>query len=670
MRTPTITRRKFLQVTAGVAATATVAACAQPKATSVPAVATTASTEKATALSVPKYKEAPMLAELVKAGKLPPVDQRLPPQPLVVEPRVKVGKYGGTIRCAGLAPDTTNDMQIAMCTDLFRCSNDLVETYPNLAESHAFSNEDKTLTIKLREGIKWSDGHPMTADDMMFYFEDWQFNKDLMPSVQAAYQPGGTPMKVTKIDNYTVQLDFAIPFPAYVHLHQPSPWYQPLRPKHFMQKYHVKYNPDADAQAKAAGFDNWKVLFNKMVKYGYGVQDVALPVLDPWVPVKVDSKGATYERNPYYWKIDPEGNQLPYVDQVSVQYVTDQEVGNLKVVSGELTLAGLDLLVANYPILKKSEQTGNYRVVQAKSEQSANVAFAFNQNHPDPVLRKIFNDVRFRQATSVGINRQEINELVFLDQAVPRQANIAENASFYKKEWGEAYAQFDTALANKLLDEIGLDKRGADGIRLRPDGKPIAFMLEYLPQEGPKKEVCELVTRYWAALGLKVEAMGREMSYLNSRVMAGEQDATGWHCDGVLERAIYGYAWQAVKLGPGGNSMLRYCKAWQDWLLTQGKSGVEPPSEVKQLAQDWEKWQQTRMGTAEYREAGTKVFDQVASNLWIIGTVGHAKVPLVLRNGLENVLTEEEISGKKTIWWGSANWFWLPWQAEQWFLAA
>jgi peptide/nickel transport system substrate-binding protein len=617
-----------------------------------------------------QYNEAPMLAERVAAGELPPVGERLPAEPLVVEPTNMVGQYGGTLYCAGLAPETTNDCQIGTVTGLFRFSHDLSEAEPEVAESYEFSEDYTSVTIKLREGIKWSDGVPFTADDVLFYFEDWQLDPDLFPATPAIWQPGGEVMQVSKVDDYTVQFDFAVPNPAFALIHYSAAPAYPYRPRHFMEAFHLKYNPEANNEAQAGGFDTWQARFtNTANTYGYGAQNPDMPVLDPWMPVSRDTQGMIYERNPYYFKVDTEGNQLPYIDMLDIEYVTDLEVMNLKTISGELSIAGLDMLLVNYPVIREAQEAAGYRTVLVYSERGADVALALNQVHPDPVLREIFNDVRFRQALSVGINRDEINELVFLGQGTPRQATINEDASFFKQEWADHYAQFDPDLANQLLDEIGLT-RGADGVRTRPDGQPLAFQLEFLPHEGPKTEVAELVVRHWRDLGLQVDAASRERSFLSARLNAMEQDMSGWHVDRQLERTAYAYGWEGSKLGPGGNSAILYANGWRLWLLSGGEQGVEPPQAAKDLAAAFADWQKTVIGTPEYEAAGIHAYDLVAENLWVIGVIGGAPQPIVVANNLENVFSEAVYNGDERVWWGAANWFWHPHHPEQWFFTS
>lgn len=683
-----ISRRQFFVLSSSVAAGAVLAACGTPTPVveqptdALPAAdptATTAAAEpvaEATATTaaevvepapVSMYKESPMLTELVQAGSLPPVEERLPPNPVVVTPTNSVGQYGGTLYATGMAPETTNDVQILQVAGLFHFSDDLQTVTPEVAESFELSDDAKTCTIHLRQGLKWSDGEPFTADDMIFFFEDYQFDKDLSPTLGTIWQPGRQPMTFTKVDDYTVRFEFAVPNPAFALLHFSGAPIEAFRPRHFLEKYHQKYNENADTEAKAAGFDDWKAQFRKvaMGTWNYGVMEAGAPVLGPWRPVRSDSQRQYYERNPYYWKVDTEGNQLPYIDEAQVEYTSSLEVTNLKAVSGEVSLSGLDMLLINYPVLKENEAGGDYTVKLVYSERGSDVAFAFNGLHPDPVTREIFNDVRFRQGVSVAIDREEINELVFLGQGVPRAATINESASFYEPRWAENFSQHDPELANQLLDEAGLDQKDAQGYRLRPDGKPFTFMLEYLPHEGPKKETFELVVKHLDEVGLKVEAAARERSYLITRLEASEHDASGWHVDRQLERTAYAYG-STQKLGPGGDSAITWAKPWRDYFISGGQAGQEPPPDAVELFELYGVWQQKVMGTPEYMEAAKAVYDKIAENLYVIGIIGESPQPVIIKNNLKNVFPENE---DRKIWWGAANHFWLPNKPWQWFFS-
>jgi peptide/nickel transport system substrate-binding protein len=613
------------------------------------------------------FNEAPMLAERVAAGALPPVAERLPAEPLVVTPKNAIGAYGGTFFGASMAPETTSDFQLGMVTGLFRFSNDLAENYPEVATGYEFNADYTSCVITLRQGIKWSDGQPFTARDMMFYFEDWQFDADIVPTVSGQWVVGGEPIVVTMVDDYTVRFDFSVPNPAFNLINYSGAPSEPWRARHYLEQFHLKYNSAANEQATAAGFDNWQLYFLAQAAgttYNYGAQNPELPVLGPWRPISSDTQRQQYERNPYYFKVDTAGNQLPYVDLVTIDYTGDAEVMNLRAISGEVSVAGLDLQLINFPVIKGGEEAGGYTTTLVYSERGADVAIAFNQEHPDPVLYAIFRDVRFRQAMSLAINRSEINEIVFLGQGTIRQATINETASFFKQEWADSYAQYDLDQANSLLDEMGLTKDG-NGNRLRSDGQPLSFQLEFLPQEGPKSEVCDLVVRHWAELGIQVQASARERNFLLERIDAGEQDATGWHVDRQLERAAYTYR-ASSKISPGGDSILRYANSWRIWFASGGESGTQPPEEAIALATAFDEWQKTVMGTPEYTDAAIKVHDGIAEVLYVLGVIGQAPQPVIVKNNVQNVFTGTE----ERIWWGAANWFWHTHNPEQWFLTS
>lgn len=615
------------------------------------------------------YNEAPMLAEKVAAGTLPPVTERLPLEPVVVEPTNAIGTYGGRLMGASMAPEVTSDLQIGQNTGLFRFSNDLKELYPEVATGYEFSPDFMSCTITIRKGLKWSDGHPMTVDDIIFFVEDWQYNADLFPNTPGSWLVGGKKLTLEKIDDVTIKFNFPQPNPAFQLIHYSGPPAEPWRASHYLKPFHLKYNPNVEAEAVAAGYKSWQARFAYVagtINYQYGAMNPDLPVLGPWVQVSNNSERQQYERNPYYLKVDSAGNQLPYVDYMTVDYAGSPEVMNLKAVSGELSVAGLDIQLINYPIIRESAETGGYAIKLVYSERGADVAIAFNQAHPDPVLAPIFADVRFRQAMSLGINREEINELVFLGQGTIRQATINESASFFKQEWADSFAQFDLDKANALLDELGLDKRGGDGTRLRPDGKLMTFQLEYLPQEGPKKETCELVVKHWLALGIRVDAIARERAYLQQRLTNQEQDASAWHVDRVLERPAYAYSITG-KLAPGGGSMIQYGRVWQNWFNSAGEQGVEPSQDAKDLYDAYVAWSKTEMGTPAYVEAANRVHDLIAQSLYVIGVIGQAPQPVMVRNDVENVFK----TGDETkLWWGAANWFWHTSKPEQWFIKA
>ncbi len=162
----------------------------------------------ATAVAAGKYKEAPVLAELVKAGKLPPVEQRLPENPMVVQAD-EVGQYGGVWHRGFLGPSDFNGVNRVVYDVLVRFQPDGATMEMKLAESVTPSPDYSTWTVKLRKGAKWSDGSPFTADDIMFWYKDVLLNKDLVPAISSwMLNKDATPALVEKIDDLTVRWTF------------------------------------------------------------------------------------------------------------------------------------------------------------------------------------------------------------------------------------------------------------------------------------------------------------------------------------------------------------------------------------------------------------------------------------------------------------------------------
>jgi len=601
-----------------------------------------------------KYNEAPMLRVRVAAGELPPVEERLPEEPLVIKPIEEVGQYGGTLYSCAIGRGYLNEMDVLRSTLGFRLSLDMKTILPNLFKDWSFSKDCKTFTLYLRKGVKWSDGMPFTADDFLFWWEDIMLNKDLNPSQTIWFAP--TLVNMEKVDDYTVRYHFSKPFRPIVNalaiFQAPQGCFFEL--KHYLKKFHIKYNLQANELAKEAGYDYWWQLFRLRRTY-IGGDDPSLPSLGPWVLKEVTPTQFIYERNPYYWAVDTSGNQLPYIDTIVVDLVSNIEVENMKVMSGEVDFKAWDLTLENYPLYKENAEKGNYRVLLWKSTRGSECAYAFNLNTKDPILREIFQDVRFRHAMSLAINREEINEMVFLGKGVPRQATCHPNCSYYEEKWAKSYAEYNPEEANRLLDEMGLDKRDDAGYRLRPDGKTLELTLNYVPGETPKGPVTELVREYWQDVGVKVNIKPVERSYWFTRLSANEYNVAIWHFDDVAEHMAYALP---RKFCPLWWSPLNWAPEWGKWYIHHGEQGEEPPQVVKRLFNLVTKWQSCATDE-EYTLLAKKIWDLEAENTWVVGTVGLARLPVVAKNNLRN-LPEE-------AWFGDSNTFWKSMSPEQWF---
>lgn len=620
------------------------------------------------AASAQEYHEAPMLADLVAAGKLPPVADRLPADPEVVTPLVQVGTYGGTARTMHTSTGEFGDASslVGIETVLRLDSADGRTVRPNLAESWEWSDDNKTLTLHLRQGVKWSDGVLFTADDFVFWYEDVIQNKDLTPTPPAVWSPGGQLMTVTKVDDYTVQLGFAVPYKvAEIVLARWAGSYNANQgiflPKHFLQRYLPKYTPQAqlDEEAKAKGYSQWTELFAEMVASDdtFGVRNFDSPVIRAFVPVSESGGHTILERNPYYWKVDTAGNQLPYIDRIDLSLVQDAEVYTLKASSGEADLAAENTSLSNMTVFMANADQAGYKVLQWSNAMSSLAEFSFNLTSTDPDKRALFRDLRFRQAMSEAINRDEINELVFFGLGKPMQTAILPTDG---PCWDEAvateYTQYDPAAANKLLDEAGLKYDGE--WRTFPDGKPLSLTLTFWPGEGgeAKQRIVQLVQGYWKAVGIKLDVREVERSLYFTTTSGNEHDVAIWHADSATDPI-----WMTnPKLIPARQRYAAFGPLWAQYFESNGAAGEAPPPEMQAAIDAWQSARRT--GSDEDRAAACRaVVKAHIDNLWSIGTVGAFPQPVIISNKLHNVPE----TGLMTWDWG----YLARYQPEQFYLS-
>ncbi|HOL54775.1 MAG TPA: ABC transporter substrate-binding protein [bacterium] len=593
---------------------------------------TPADYQKATGKRIVKFGESPMLTNLVKQNKLLPIEKRLPKDPLVVVPVEEVGEYGGQVNLFTASPNNLGEADYFTGYEhILGIATDGSTVTPRIARTWKFTDGGKTLTIYLRRGIRWSDGEPFTADDIMFWYEDIILNDELTPVKPIEWSPGGKLMKVEKVDDYTVRLRFAIPYPVAIYrlAHETGAIY---RPKHFLKQFHPKYTSieEINKMAKAEGFDKWYQLFGKYNTIN--ATEVNCPTLRSFVLTKRGTDFLVLERNPYYWQIDTAGNQLPYIDRVFISVVQNTEVMDMKVISGEADFAGRRTTLENYTLYKENEKKGNYRVLLWQGLWGSDVIIEINQTYKeDPVLRDIFRDVRFRKAMSLAINRNEVNQMLYFGLGVPRQTTVIPQSPYYEESFAKAYIEYNPQEANKLLDEMGL-KKGSDGYRIRPDGKRLEILLEYTP-EAIRGKIAEMLIHYWDAIGVKVAAKEISNELQRSRAMGGLIQMGFWSGDRcAFLFPLQPYWWVPMDYDWENT----WCPLWAQWYATKGKSGEEPPKEVKTLLTLWEKMQ-TTLSDKERIRLGKEILKSNAENLWTIGIAGLAPQPIIAKNYLRNI---------------------------------
>ncbi len=591
--------------------------------------------EKATGKAITKFHEAPMLRVKVAAGELPPVEERLPEEPLVLIPVEEIGQYGGTWHRAWTGPSDAPGPGRITVDNILRHDPDGKKVLPNIARAWKLSDEGRTLTLYLRKGMKWSDGVPFTADDIIFWYKDIILNDELTPAKPSWMIVGGKLGEVEKIDDYTVRLHFVQPYGVLLDslaIYGGQGGF--FAPRHYLKQFHPNYTSEErlEKMVKEEGFNYWYQLF--MAKNDW-IQNPDLPTLRAWKPINEPT--ATHwimERNPYYWKVDTAGNQLPYLDRVTHVLAEDPEVINLKAMAGELDFQLRHLMLNNYPMFMEASEKGNYRVVTWESGFGSDVAFSPNLTYKgDPVLRDIIRDRRFRIALSLAINREEINELCYLGLGEIRAATVPPQNPAYREEFGKKYIEYNPERANALLDEMGLRWDKDHKYRLRPDGKTLSLTIEVVAGIfGPWVDASELVKEYWEEIGIKTAVKTEERALWYQRLYAGEIQVAVWSFGQVLFPIIRG-----LRLIPFAREC-PFAPLIGEWYVSRGKSGVEPWGDLKKVLDLWEKAKLT-VDREKRIQLTQEILRINAENVWNIGILRAPATMCmgVLKNNFRNV---------------------------------
>ena len=574
------------------------------------------------------YQEAPVLAQRVAHGELPTVEERLPENPAVIEPVESIGKYGGTWRRLTIGNrDIQLDCRIGY-DPLVRWDRSGTRVVPNLAESWSIQDAGKTYVFHLRKGLKWSDGHPLTSDDFVFFFEDHLGCKEISPIFPSWLKIGREPVQVTAPDPYTVVFRFAEPYGIFLKmLAYRGNWI--LAPKHYLKQFHPRYTDEAalKKKAKAAGFDLWRSMYFRMADIN---SNPDMPTWKAWkITVPAPATRIIAERNPYYWKVDPEGNQLPYLDRVVYTDVQNNEIATIKAMAGEVDFQARRIDATNYPLFMENREKGNYRVLRDPNPNT--VCLYLNQHSKDPEMRKILKDRRFRIALSVAIDREELIDVLYTGMATPSRGVINPFDPYYLPEFDQKYVEYDPGLANRLLDEVGLE-RGRDGIRRLHGGKPFRQILNVYPSEaGTSSDLWQLVADYFREVGLDF-AVKMDAVYLSVlQVRAGNSDFWAYSTGGlhwVLDPLWY-VPWQSSSY---------FAPAYGRYQASGGKDrlGVKPPPELQRLI-DWYLELRSVVGDERRRlELGHKILRQWAEESYVVG-VCRTELVTIVSNRFKNV---------------------------------
>ncbi len=595
--------------------------------------------------------EAPQVAELVAAGKLPPLAERLPRHPLVVDyasENKELGKYGGSIHTLmGSAKDIG---QITVYTYArlvgydheFNLAPDILESFDVV--------EGRQFTFKIREGHKWSDGHLFTSEDIRYFWEDMAKDPTLggeeMPSEMLV---DGEEPKFEVIDPLTFRFTWTKPNPAFLPaLAAPAPVYI-YRPAHYLKQFHAKYADPAKLQkmVEEAKVDGWAALHTRMQRQRRP-ENPDLPTLDPWRNVTAPpSERFVFERNPYFHRVDPDGNQLPYVDSL-VMDVVSSDVIPAKAGTGESDLQGRYIRFDNFTFLKENEEKYGFNCFLWSTGKGSQVALFPNLNVADPVWRGLLRDVRFRRALSVAVDREEINEVIYFGLATPSANTVMPGSPLYKDEFRDAWSQYDPDLANQLLDEAGLAARDSDGIRLLPSGARAEITVESSGESTEETDVLELITDQWAKVGIKLFVRASQRDIFRRRAYNGETQMSVFS---GMDNAVASADMSPQEMAPTSQAQLQWPK-WGDYYASRGKAG-EPP-DMPEAAHQLEFFNQWLVAATreERRAIWQEMIKGYVDNVFTIGTVNNARQPVVVNKKLHNVPEDGIFTWEPTAYFG------------------
>lgn len=589
-------------------------------------------------------------ARLQGSADLPPLAERLPAEPLIVAPYDSIGKYGGTLDMLSNATESgTTDVMSIRHVNLVRYSDDLTAIVPNVAKSWEWNDDFTQLTFVLREGHKWSDGAPFGARDVKFWYDNLATDTKVREKPKDYVLVGGEQMEVVVIDDVTVQFNLPAPKPGLL-AHFAQSYAQGFQPMHFLGQFHPDINTDADDNAKAIGFENgyaviaayyggsdWMDTPTPMLAHPElvaGMPFGAAPTLESHNVISETTEGRHYVANPYFFQVDTAGQQLPYINEQDELFVGGSEVRLLKLVNAEVDYKSQALTLDYAPLLLENQEKGNF-TVELRPEISMGT-FAFNVTSANEAKRAVFDDLRFRQAMSVAMNRDEINEVAYFGLGKAQQyVGFSPTPSFVSEETEQAFTQYDPEMAKALLDEIGMVDVDGDGMRELPNGEKLVLNMQVATQ-GISIKLVELVGQSWKEVGIDNTVKEVTTDEYRSAQSANQLDVT-LYAKGQPLAVIIGNA--ELWLPPYDTYFnLRTAMLWSEYIDTDGASGVKPPEYAYSLIDDINAFQSAVVGTDESNAIGERMVKTMVDNLLFIGTV-KAVLPVYHNNDLKNIPT-------------------------------
>ncbi|MDF0660893.1 MULTISPECIES: ABC transporter substrate-binding protein [unclassified Rhizobium] len=589
------------------------------------------------------YKEATILKEKVSDGALPPLKDRLPENPLVIKPVDSIGKYGGDWNMALVGGGSLSMLfRYQAYEPLLRYTPDWSGVTLNVAEAFDGNADSTEYTIRLRKGMKWSDGQPYTTADVKFWYDTILTDKRVAVNGQGHWKTSGKPAELEIVDEQTFKVIFPKPngmFPLQVAWANSD--HTTRCPKHYLEQFHIDYNPKADELAKQRGFESWIAAFQSASGFqddnAFFLNSSKKPCLHAWmftVAPGENTERAIAERNPFYWKVDTEGNQLPYMDRIVYQMVADPQVLLLKAMQGEIDL--MDQYIAtpnNKSVLYDARVQGKYDFYTLTSTEANVMNFIFNLNHNDEAKRKLFRNKDFRAALSLALDRQSLIDAVLVGQGAPAQPSIKQGDPLYNEQLATQFTSYDVDKANAMLDTL-IPKRDDQSFRLDEKGRRLTVIFEIDQARAVFLDLFQLVIPMFQAVGIDAQMRTMDRSLWETRVRQGRDfDATA-HQFGA-NGGVAAMLDPRYYVPTDSNAM--YAPAWQLWYLDRNNANAEePPEETKKQLELYDKLKSTSDPAAQ-QEVMKQILQGAADNFYVFGISLPPDGYGIVKNNMKNI---------------------------------
>ncbi len=580
--------------------------------------------------------DSPFFADRIAAGTLPPVAARLPANPRIIDLAAlgrEPGRHGGDIRMLMGDQRDIRMMTLYGYTRLMVYDENL-ELVPDLLESCEVE-DGRIFTLKLRQGHRWSDGSPFTTEDFRYWWEDIANNKRLSPGgpPQALFS-ANEPPRFEILSETEVRYSWKTPNPIFLPaLAGAQPTYI-FMASNYLKQFHERHAPKHELarRVKEHHVRDWGALHERLSRM-YRPENPKLPTLEPWRnTTPLPAEQFVFERNPYFHRIDRNGRQLPYADQVTLTIGTSSLIP-AKAAAGESDLQARYIRFDNYTFLKEASKRMNFDVRLWKRAEGAYFALLPNLNAIDPVWRDLNRDVRYRRAISVAINRKDVNKVIFFGLARESGNTALPESPLYDAKLAALWTQHDPALANRLLDEIGLTRRDDDGIRLLPDGRRLEFTIETAGENTEETDILDLLKQDFFDVGMKIYPRSTQRDVFRRRILAGQTVMSAW---AGMDNALVTSDMEPDALAPTSSAQFQWPR-WGQFVENSGREGERPAlAEVNELVRLYEEWRVS--STRDQRRAiWHKMLAINAEQLFTIGVINSTLQPIVVSRDLRNV---------------------------------